>query len=182
MTTYSDKMIANGYSRDICPEAFDLLADWCERGKDNEKGLLLSGDVGTGKTLFFTTFLGRCRMLTARRIVAMYSEINDPVLFADAVHGSYTDTYIRNPPRALIIDDLGEETTSVRYGERREVLTEVLTDRYDAWQRHRVKTFITTNMDSKEFVARYGARVLDRVLDMCEVVKFAGKSARRSQR
>ena len=177
---WATKMINAGYRDDVCPEAFGKLADWCERAQDREhsKGLLLRGPVGTGKTLFLTTCLGKCRMLTGRRIVAMYNERGPTPEWHQAIHGYYVDTLVRTAPRSLIIDDAGTEPVAVHYGQKQDCLGDVLLDRYDYWQRHGVKTFITTNLPPLNFDRRYGRRVSDRVGEMCEVIEFHGASAR----
>jgi hypothetical protein len=168
------------YSRDICPTAYDQLSAWlAERTAGTmHRGLWLWGPAGLGKSLFLASVLG-LRPLTAAQIVDCYREYGGyDARFAERVYGSFNDANVRIVPQPLTIDDLGQEPLSVLFGVREEVLCRVLCDRYEHWQRHAVRTYITTNQTPEQIDARYGRRVTDRLTEMCVAVEFAGKSAR----
>lgn len=176
---WEDKMVAKGYLSKFDPGAFHELAEYTveARSRRDRRGLFLIGNCGTGKTMFLELFL-KCRMWTARQIVDLFQQHGHGQNFKDVVHGSYTDGQLAAPPRPLSIDDVGAEPTARRYGETLEVLDDVLTDRYVYWQKHDVKTFITSNLSMDGFHKRYGTRVTDRLTEMCRIIEFTGESAR----
>ena len=177
---WRDKMIAAGYRANVCPKAFNQLAEWAAKSQDRRyrKGLFLLGPCGTGKTMFLTTFLGKCRQFTARRIVAMYNEAGATPDWHQAIHGYHVDTLITTPPRSVILDDVGTEPVAMHFGQKSDVMQDIIADRYEYWQQHEVKTFITTNLPFTEFDERYGRRITDRIGEMCDVIRFDGESAR----
>lgn len=72
--------------------------------------------------------------------------------------------------RYLAIDDLGAELASTSFGATLEGLV-------DARARNKVRTVLTTNLDSKTFEARYGARVWRRIKDFGDMRRVARGAA-----
>jgi DNA replication protein DnaC len=75
----------------------------------------------------------------------------------------------------LAIDDLGEEAKEVMsYGNVITPLVDIIESRYDS----RKMTFFTTNLDANGIKEKYGARVADRLKQMCNIVSFTNDSYR----
>jgi DNA replication protein DnaC len=77
----------------------------------------------------------------------------------------------------LIIDDLGKEPKF--FGE--EKLAEVINLFYERRFKSEVMPmvlYITTNLTIDEISERYGYSVLDRIIEMCEIVNVTGESTR----
>ena len=165
----------DGYTDEFCEDAVWQLARYCA-GKSN-KGLFLAGSVGTGKTYFCELFIN-APMLTANEIVRQYEEMGFTDAFREWFHRHYNAPGVFIPPRSVVIDDLGSEPVGRRYGDRREVLGDLIAECYVNWQKHGTKYYITCNLTGQEVQERYGARIIDRLQHMCEVVKFEGSSAR----
>jgi len=174
------KMNDAGYLWEYDKKAHEALAEhFVKMQRGDSRGLALLGNVGTGKTFFCQKFFN-IRMFTAAEIVNLYQDKGYGDDFAEVVHDVYTDTDIdiKTPPRSLIIDDLGAEPVGKRYGETREVLMEVLAERYTYWQSSGVRTVITSNFSGAQLDERYGRRITDRIREMCAVIYFQGDSAR----
>lgn len=132
-------------------------------------GLFLTGNPGNGKTTAARQF-GRG---------AWFWDCND----ADGRGQGFImgeDRYVFTPGRDVIVDDLGAESEFREYGERREIMGEWLSGLYKRWKRGewRRRLFVTSNLDGRALAARYGAALVDRLLEMCVAVRFTGRSRR----
>lgn len=142
-----------------------------------EKGLLIFGDYGVGKTLLFEilhkiarSFLdhGNKQMwfscITASSFVEKYmSETKNP----DSTFS--LDSYSKG---RLYIDDLGFEPKAFN---QKEIMAQILFDR----NRFGSTTFVTTNLKPSEIVERYGDRIGDRLDEMFNIIKWNGESFRK---
>ena len=139
---------------------YELIADWLSDNKG--KGLLLAGSCGRGKTLVATRIL--------------------PLFFAERhlfynLFNSYELNSRQNEVfrcKILCIDDIGVENESVKYGERRNVFTELI----DSVEKKGKLLVVTTNLTQDEIVEKYGTRTLDRLFSCCKIVTFSGRSLR----
>jgi len=139
---------------------YELIADWLSDNKG--KGLLLAGSCGRGKTLVATRIL--------------------PLFFAERhlfynLFNSYELNSRQNEVfrcKILCIDDLGVENESIKYGERRNVFTELI----DSVEKKGKLLVVTTNLTQDEIVEKYGTRTLDRLFSCCKIVTFSGRSLR----
>ena len=134
---------------------------------DAGRGLWMYGGAGTGKTTL--AMLVSRHALDAGRSVAIYSM---PKLLArirrtyDAERGeqSYAELFERLTTVDLLhIDDLGAENRTEWVLEQ---LYALINERYEA-QRSLV---VTTNKNEGELDEQIGARVVSRLVEMCEVV------------
>ncbi len=171
-------------SQDMLQNIRDVASWLCN--KEKRPGLLLYGNVGTGKTTLLNAIvavINRCiererdednrfkptvdgynvvSVVKAKRII---SESTDP-------QGKYN---IMLATTILAIDELGVEPTESKiYGNVSEPLIDLLCERYD---RQRI-TIISTNMGAQEIAERYGRRVADRFAEMFATVPFTAESYR----
>ena len=169
-----------GY-RPLVPKLYRALVDYgaAELEGLNMRGLVIKGDCGIGKTL-------GARLLAVRfkwTFVSAADYANAFVTQSEEAFERLADglDFFDEPPRVLVIDDLGAEPQSVRrYGDERNVLACVLERRYRiGFQRQDSRTLITTNLTDAEIVRRYGARISDRLNEMAEFVCVSGPSLRR---
>jgi DNA replication protein DnaC len=150
-----------------------LCFDWVIGNVDIglNKGLLLRGDVGTGKS----AIMKACRKLCEKLYTGIYTRYAtaDEIsrLFKDSSEDS--DRKLNNllTARILFIDDIGYEALKVfdHYP-----IMEVIRDRYD---KKRI-TCITTNMSMEEMAERYNKSFEDKISEMCFIIKFEGNSKR----
>jgi DNA replication protein DnaC len=142
-------------------------------GMDLEKGLLLSGSVGTGKTSIFYLFrdfmhyehkfaIRPCREISFEFIDDGFSVILN-----------YSRFYFnKDKPRLVCFDDLGTERSLKFYGNECNVMAEILLSRYDYFISHGMQTYITTNLNSEEIEQTYGLRVRSRMREMFNLLSF----------
>ena len=140
---------------------------------DLEKGILLSGPVGCGKTTLMTLMrnvaqlnnkfiLKTCRDISFEFIKDGYQTIQK------YSNGNYSQSEYRN----YCFDDLGVETNLKYYGNECNVMAEILLSRYDMFISNKKFTHITTNLSATEIETAYGNRVRSRLREMCNLVAF----------
>ncbi|SDR68545.1 hypothetical protein SAMN04487764_0244 [Gillisia sp. Hel1_33_143] len=137
-------------------------------GIDTEKGLLLSGPVGCGKTSL---------MKLLRHIVPMqrpYEMIPCRNVTFSFNHLGYKTIEEYGNTKFFCFDDLGIEPPGRFYGKDLNVMGEVLLSRYELYlqTKHKIKTHATTNLNAEELEERYGNRVRSRMRELFNLVAF----------
>lgn len=149
-----------------------------------DKGLLIVGDYGTGKSASMATlqdiFLNtpyEFNKYSTNKIVDTFESYKD----AEA-RGLYMGRVKSKP---AYFDDVKTEKIASNYG-LHNLMKTVIEERYN----NKVKTFITCNYREgkekeadvndalAEFADKYGARVYDRLFEMFNIIQFNGKSYR----
>lgn len=158
-------------------------------GFSHEKGLLLMGGLGVGKThlmsFFFQNQKASYVMKPCREIENKWVNAgNDDKDWIEYYSGWVTPA-VNSDPYAherlgFCFDDLGTETVpSKRFGEEKNVMSEIILSRYEK-QLHGL-THITTNLSGQQIKELYGDRIGDRLKEMCNVIVFPeGTPSRRS--
>lgn len=137
---------------------------------DINKGVLLSGPVGCGKTSLMK--LLRCivpyqkpyKIIPARNIVFGFNHVGYKTI-DDYGNGQF-----------FCFDDLGVEPIGRHYGKDCNVLGEIILSRHDLFLENKVKTHATTNLNAKELEERYGNRVRSRMRELFNLVAFDKES------
>jgi len=141
-----------------------------EGGLDLQKGILICGGVGSGKTQFLKII--QQALLLNGKSFRMFNciEIEQEIRFGG--------DYVNYDNGEICFDDLGAEPLeSVMFGNRVIPMSEILQRRYN--RRENGKTHITSNLTMKEIEARYGSRVCDRLKETCNLVIFGWESLRK---
>lgn len=157
------------------------IAEWLADGT-GKPGLLLYGEVGTGKT---TALKAMCRVINAcckadRDDYRLDDGKNmiSIIRAKDVVTAYQTDSErYKSMIRAEMIgiDELGVEAIDVKtYGNSNEPIIDLLSTRYD-YQRI---TAVSSNLDLDQICQRYGLRLADRFNEMFHKVGFVGASYR----
>lgn len=135
-------------------------------GLNPDKGLLLSGPVGCGKTTLMKLLRHlvphrrRYEVIPTRNIVFGFNHIGFKTI-EDYGNNSF-----------ICFDDLGAEPGGRFYGKDYNVLGEILLSRYELFVNHRIKTHATSNLNAKEFEDRYGSRIRSRMRQLFNLVAF----------
>lgn len=148
----------------------DNFAQFREQGK----GLLLYGGVGTGKT-FAAACIANALIDTGRPcLMTNFARVLN-TLWSIEEKQAYIDSF--NKFDLLVLDDLGTERRS-EYAQ--EQVFNVIDGRYRAG----LPLIITTNLSIEEIKkpdSVGNSRIYDRVLEMCHPVEVTGKSRRRQK-
>ena len=146
-------------------DAYDEVADWLT---DNEgKGLLCRGTCGLGKTVICAQLMPLILNHYCRKIVPVYEA---------AELGKRADEVLSR--HLMVIDDVGMESPSVEYGNRRDIFSELV---YKAENDGKL-LIITTNLPytggTVNMATRYGVRTVSRLRGMVKTVTFRGEDMR----
>lgn len=157
------------------------------------KGILLHGSVGSGKTLLMKIFHDLVLKLRFFNISHDTFYRPDPEIFSvitsnDIVQKFGIDgylifekdddrktTYVDLLKKPLFIDDLGSEPEAIHYGQKTNILSEIIIRRYEK----KSKTHITTNLAIDSIKKSYDLRVFDRLREMVNDVTLTGTSRRK---
>lgn len=168
-----------GYERRN-PSVFDAVCEYGAMFGDRiaRKGMFLKGGVGIGKTfgVEILAAIYEIPVFTPGILSAVYKDCSGNLLAFEKVVLTGNDFW--GKPRSIVIDDFGTHDSSHSYGEVSDLMCEVIDMRYRAWLRYGVKTIVTTNLDDKEIIRRYGMRTNDRLNEMFYFYSVSGTSLR----
>lgn len=158
---------SNGFSKNIAGDDFPLAVKAVSDSMSKGMGILMTGACGCGKTHLMRILYG----LTSGKKYWYDCPSNAAYL----LNPKDKSTDWEETP---FIDDLGTEIL-VEYGRRVDTAAEFIRVFHkEGFMKRGKRIFITTNLSSKELVELYDERVVDRMLDMCVVLKFGGRSHR----
>ena len=142
--------------------------------REQGKGLLLYGGVGTGKT-FAAACIANALIDSGRTcLMTNFARVLN-TLWSIEEKQTYIDSF--NQFDLLVLDDLGAERRS-------EYAQEQVFNVIDARYRAKLPMIITTNLSIDEIKkpdSIGNSRIYDRVLEMCHPVEVTGKSRRRQK-
>lgn len=163
------KKIASYFSAD---SDFEMLED----GYDLEKGLLLVGPIGCGKTSILKILqknsFNPFRFISCRKIADEYAEFGHSAIanYSNRVNVSRRE-WFNHDNIALCFDDLGTESEKKNFGNQVNVMAEIILNRYDNLE-SKNKTMVTTNLIADQLERTYGARATSRMREMFNVIEF----------
>lgn len=170
-STISSEVVARmldacGYTESVAGDEFGKSVRAVKTCIDSGMGLLISGDVGCGKTCLL-------------KALAKWSKVGP--LGWIYVKDPQRMSHLRGSPeyfysRSIFIDDIGSETKIHEYGNTVDIVGDFI-QLYHEFGRG--KLYASTNLSSAGLNERYDSRVVDRLLDMCVVYVMKGDSKRR---
>ncbi|MBW8242559.1 ATPase [Muricauda oceani] len=137
-----------------------------EQGIDPDKGILLSGPVGCGKTTLMklirhiTPHYKPYKVIPARNIVFGFNHVGHRII-EDYGNGQY-----------FCFDDIGVEQMGRHFGKDCNVIGEILLSRHELFLESGLRTHATTNLNAEELEERYGKRVRSRMRELFNLVAF----------
>lgn len=151
---------------------------------DLNKGLLLMGSVGNGKTTIFKLFSANqnhsFRVVSMLDISFDYKTSGEPGVKPYGVNYTIAPNTYGKVSSGYCFDDVGTEEVPCRhFGESKNIFSEVIQIRYN--NKHLVpfnSTHVTTNKNEKDLRELYGERTYDRLKEMFNVVVFEHDSFR----
>lgn len=143
----------------------------CEKlNIDPNKGILLSGPVGCGKTSLMKLLRHIVphhkpyELIPARNITFAFNNIG------------YKTIQEYGNSNFYCFDDLGVETTGRHFGKDCNVMGEILLSRYDLFLQRKIRTHATTNLNAQELEEKYGNRVRSRMRQLFNLIAFDKES------
>jgi len=154
------------------------------------KGLLIAGSVGVGKTEILKAFSNNKRgcydVVNAAEFVNQIAmrkdveEVHKVIKQYSGIHrkiSPYIDTFYHEDI-GLCIDDLGTDVEKNIYGNKIDILADVIAGRYSntslAWH----MTHISTNLSAKLLQERYGPRIWSRIMERFNIIEFIAPDRR----
>jgi DNA replication protein DnaC len=157
------------------------LAKALDIAKENNKGLIVLGLPGIGKTYTMKNWLketypGNLQLIdyNSDEIVSNYSIYGEKI-FRDAELPGNKLAYLNRLP--IFIDDLGTEKNANHYGNVYNVIENIILQVY----RSKQTFYATTNLNFDELAQRYGERIIDRFKEMCIIVVMEGPNYRNTK-
>lgn len=177
------EMLCHYFSED--PDFITLAQARGVKTPSMNKGILLFGGFGTGKTWLMRLFQQNRRqvyhMMPASYLAGLFGTDGSEA------YASYQEKH-KNPVNdansffqpysGLCIDDLGTEEVAVHYGNRKNVIAELLETRYSKGNTG-VFLHATTNLTYAQMQEFYGGRVISRLHEMFNFIELTGKDRRK---
>jgi DNA replication protein DnaC len=137
------------------------------------KGILLSGPVGCGKT----SLLNLMKHLTSTEhkfIVKPCRDISFEFIKEgyEVIQRYSSGNKLQNGVKNYCFDDLGTENNLKYFGNECNVMGEILLSRYDLFTNKKIITHITTNLSAGEIENQYGNRVRSRLRAMLNLISY----------
>lgn len=140
---------------------------------DLNKGIMLSGPVGCGKTSLMNVmkhltptehkfFVKPCRDISFEFIQDGY----------EIIHKYSKGKLYHSEPKTICFDDLGTENNLKYFGNECNVMAEILLSRYELFTNKKLQTHITTNLSATEIENQYGNRVRSRLREMINLIAY----------
>lgn len=166
------------YERRDNPIAYKKAKDFAERFPDINKGLLLVGPVGTGKTHLAAAI---SNTLINRLYTVYFGNSTDIITFIKDTYSKKTNlteaeaiSLMTEEVDLLVIDDLGKESETAH---NLALLYQIINKLYD----NEKLVVITTNYNSADLARKLGERgaaMVSRITGMCEPVILTGEDWR----
>lgn len=133
-----------------------------------EKGIVLCGKTGSGKTFIFQILQKifkppfhpeRMQLKHVNEVVAIYEKKGDEGLFA-LTH------------KSICFDELGREKNGKFFGSEQDVMQMLISHRYNLWKYENKLSFFTSNYSKADLASRYGQHSMSRLQEMCEFINL----------
>lgn len=155
-----------------------------------EKGIMLCGNIGVGKTetmkLFTTNPFASFGLIGCRQVSDGFSFTSqnenpeDHIRSFSNLRKAAKPHYFNLENLGMCFDDLGTETIpAMNYGNSKNVMAEIIMNRYDNRLPYNM-THLITNLMPDKIKTLYGSRFLDRITQMMNQVIFTQLESRRS--
>ena len=170
-------------------EYFTGNPDFENNGFNLHKGLLIAGNIGSGKSIMMRIFKAYCfyRKLERQFRIEFSDTIPDKFarygyeginLYTENSHLNNYGVFTQKPIN-LCIDDLGVEKETVKhFGSEETVIEKTLVSRYNLFQEGYI-THATTNLDAKMLRNKYGDRIYSRMKEMFNFIVLPGGDRRK---
>ena len=142
------------------------------------KGILLSGPIGCGKTTLMQLMKYLNNQNQSIYLVKSCRDISFEFIKDgyDVVHRYTRQSFYKNgsneTPKHYCFDDLGTENNLKYFGNECNIMAEILLSRYDLFVNRKLITHLTTNLSASEIEHLYGNRVRSRMRELFNLIAF----------
>lgn len=153
------------------------------------KGIgLISAKKGTGKTILMSLFQANKSnpylQIETKDVSAMYKRDGEQaiIIHSDLIHIAPNPTFFFHQNIGLCFNDLGYEIPKNNWGDKSDVMADVLFNIYSKYQKNELSMrnfHFTSNLSGNDFESRYGDRIRDRMREMFNVIILPGESRRK---
>lgn len=160
----------NDQNKEILNQLFYYLTQSDKFNGSFDKGILLIGTFGVGKSLIMRSFIKLVAVVTQKQIEEFHSKDIALKITEDA---AFIENWSRKP---IYIDDIGKESKTLKnFGSDIYPITDLFSARYDTG----AITFGTANHKIPSLGEMYGGSISDRLGSMFNVLELTGKSKRK---
>ena len=142
---------------------------------DTNKGLLIRGGIGVGKT----SILKLVQLWLPGVMKFAYNPANEVVSQYNISGDEGVEVFKKKKNR--LFDDIGAEDIGKYFGNNVEVFQKIIYSRYDGFRYSSLKTHFTTNLTNEQLKVKYGDRAYDRLKEMCTLVNWNESISRRGK-
>lgn len=137
------------------------------------KGILLSGPVGSGKTSLMNLMKYICSV-ESKFVIKPCRDISFEFIQDgyEVIHRYSKGKLYQTESKVYCFDDLGLENNLKYFGNECNVMGEILLSRYDLFTNKKLLTHITTNLSASEIETNYGNRVRSRMRELFNLIAF----------
>lgn len=148
-----------------------------------EKGVLLIGNVGSGKSMMMRVMQRLFKDTESRFKWVNSSDLKD--MIEEVGVGNIKEMYGKGLKMDLYIDEIGASLNSNHYGNNVNIISEIISERNELFVMSEFKTHFSSNVPPfsndagvKTLSNIYGERCYDRLAEMCELISWNSKSLR----
>lgn len=177
-----------GSSQNIYKQIYQKFVDGCKYPEKKDKGFIIVGDIGVGKTTCMKIFHRMFKSTERKFRWITSSTLND--MLSEYTLLEIKEFYGKKCLCDLMIDDVGLVAAQKNYGNVVNVISEIIMERYDLFISHGYRTYFTSNLmdrlapeDNPQNLPTLetvlGNRVVDRMVEMCDLITWQGDSLRK---
>lgn len=176
--------IVNEYNKEVIGRLLDYFVGAENSFYDLNKGIALFGGVGTGKSLIFKVFKIYTKdVIKINSFISYNAQDIIDIINTKGVASFDSINYfngVTSKPTTIYVDDVASKNETVKnFGTEISVIESLLSVRYNIFARYKRLTHITSNKYPNELTEIYDVRIVDRMVEMFNIVELDGESHRK---
>lgn len=150
-----------------------------------DKGIMLCGNIGRGKTTLMGIFRANqrrsYRLISCRELADRFASDGHEMLhmWSRPMPAPNSIDNLFQTELGVCFDDLGTESTKKSYGNSVNVMENIILNRYDMGVLPWYCTHLTTNLSGDEIEEYYGTRARSRMREMFNMLTLSGEDRRK---